>query len=62
MVLTFAVDDIENTYNKLYLEGLDLYKEFGTDILGDRHFVVYDPNGILVNVTEGKMQKLKLAA
>jgi hypothetical protein len=40
------------------MEGLELYKEFGTDINGSRHFVVYDPNGILVNVTEGQ----KLAA
>jgi predicted enzyme related to lactoylglutathione lyase len=58
VIITLAVDDIETTYNDLYMEGLELYKEFGTDINGSRHFVVYDPNGILVNVTEGQ----KLAA
>lgn len=62
IILTFAVDDIEATYNSLYLEGLELYKDFGNDVHGDRHFVVYDPNGILVNVKEYKRVSQKVAA
>lgn len=62
LILTVAVDDIEQTYDTLYMEGLELYKEFGVDVHGDRHFVVYDPNGILVNVTEGKKQTQLIAA
>ena len=61
LILTLTVDDIDQTYNDLYMEGLELYKEIGTDIHGDRHFVVYDPNGILVNVIDGK-ESQKLAA
>lgn len=62
VILTLSVEDIEATYNDLYMEGLELYKEFGTDIHGLRHFVVYDPNGILVNVIEGKAASQQLVA
>jgi uncharacterized glyoxalase superfamily protein PhnB len=62
LIITIAVDNIDDVYNELYMEGLELYKEFGVDVHGDRHFVVYDPNGILVNVTEGKRQMQLLAA
>ncbi len=62
VILTLAVDDIEETYDNLYMEGLELFKEFGTDIHGSRHFVVYDPNGILVNIIERKKESAQLAA
>ncbi len=62
LILTVAVKDIEETYDTLYMEGLELYKDFGVDILGNRHFVVYDPNGILVNVTECQKQDKALVA
>lgn len=62
VILTLAVDDIEGAYNHLYMEGLELYKEMGVDILGARHFVVYDPNGILVNVVERRAKEETLAA
>lgn len=62
LILTLAVEDIEGTYNNLYMEGLELYKDFGVDVHGHRHFVVYDPNGILVNVIERKRESGQLAA
>lgn len=61
LILSLKVDDIEATYDALYMEGLELYKGLGTDIHGSRHFVVYDPNGILVNVIDNK-QGAQLAA
>jgi uncharacterized glyoxalase superfamily protein PhnB len=62
VIITMAVDDIEAAYDNLYMEGLEMYKHMGVDVHGDRHFVVYDPNGILVNVIEGKFAKAQLAA
>lgn len=62
VILTFAVDNIEEVYNRLYLEGLEFYKEFGQDVHGDRHFVIYDPNGVLVNVKESGSAAQRLAA
>lgn len=52
LILTIGVDNLDDMYDTLYMEGIELYKELGTDINGDRHFVVYDPNRILVNVVE----------
>lgn len=52
LILNIPVEDVQKIYDLLYMEGLDLYKELGTDIHGRRHFVVYDPNGVLVNVHE----------
>ncbi len=52
VILNMAVDDVQAAYDALYMEGLEIYKEPGTDIHGRKHFVVYDPNGILVNVHE----------
>ena len=62
VIITMAVDDIEAAYDNLYMEGLEIYKHMGVDVHGDRHFVVYDPNGILVNVIEGKYNVAKIAA
>ena len=52
LILNMPVDDVRSKYDALYMEGLDLYKELGTDIHGRKHFVVYDPSGVLVNVHE----------
>lgn len=62
VILTIGVEDIEAVYDTLYMEGLEMFKELGTDINDDRHFVVYDPNGILVNVVETLCAEARLAA
>ena len=61
-ILALEVDDIEDTYNTLYMEGLEMYKHMGIDVQGNRHFVVYDPNRVLINVVEGISAGRKLAA
>jgi hypothetical protein len=50
VIVNIVVNDVKEKFDALYMEGLDFYKEFGTDINGNDHFVVYDPNGILINV------------
>lgn len=62
VILTIGVENIENAYDTLYMEGLEIYKDLGTDVNGARHFVVYDPNRILVNVVEKADGNLRLAA
>ena len=52
IILSLAVDDVERLYNDLFMEGLEMYKDLGHDVHDRRHFVVYDPNGVLVNVSE----------
>lgn len=62
VILRICVEDIETAYDTLYMEGLEMFKELGTDINGARHFVVYDPNGILVNVVETIGAQARLVA
>jgi hypothetical protein len=50
LIVNIIETDVKSKYDDLYMEGLDIYKEFGTDINGKDHFIVYDPNGIMVNV------------
>lgn len=52
LILNVAAENLKSAYDTLYMEGLELYKDLGTDIHGRKHFVVYDPNGVLVNVHE----------
>ncbi len=62
LILSFPVKDVKGMYDRLYMEGLELYKDMGEDINGKQHFVVYDPNGILINVHESMAVSLKAAA
>lgn len=52
VILNLCTVDVKACYDELYMEGLELYKEYGTDVHGKHHFVVIDPNGVLVNVCE----------
>jgi len=55
VILNFTSRNIDTMYDFLYMEGLEVYKEPGRDVHGRRHFVVQDPNGVLVNVYEPEM-------
>lgn len=50
MIVNIVERDVKSKYDDLYMEGVEMYKDYGKDINGADHFVVYDPNGILVNV------------
>lgn len=52
VILNFTANSVEAMYDFLYMEGVEVYKEPGRDVHGRKHFVVYDPNGVLVNVYE----------
>lgn len=62
LILSIAVENVSQVYDTLYMEGLSMYKDVGEDVHGRQHFVVYDPNGILVNVYEQeKVRELEVA-
>lgn len=52
VILNFSVSDAKSAFDHFYMEGLDFFKEYGTDINGQNHFVVKDPNGVLINIKE----------
>lgn len=52
MILNLTAEDVTTLYDYIYMEGLEIYKALGHDIHGQKHFVVFDPNGVLINVFE----------
>jgi uncharacterized glyoxalase superfamily protein PhnB len=54
VVLNIPVEDADEAFDELYMEGLPFYETLGQDVHGKRHFVVCDPNGVLINVHEPK--------
>ncbi len=52
LILNIASHDVGAMYDYLYMEGIEVFKEPGIDVHGRKHFVIHDPNGVLVNVYE----------
>lgn len=50
VIVNIVVNDVKAKYDDLYMEGVEIYKELGKDVNGKDHFVVFDPNGVLVNI------------
>ncbi|REK77552.1 VOC family protein [Paenibacillus paeoniae] len=51
MVLNFEVDDVDREYERLVVEGkLPLERELRDEVFGQRHFIISDPNGILIDI------------
>lgn len=58
LILNLGVANAKAFYDHLYMEGLEMFKDLGTDILGQKHFIVRDPNGVLINVFENQKELL----
>ncbi|MDH5456140.1 MAG: VOC family protein [Gammaproteobacteria bacterium] len=52
LILNFEVEDVDAEYDRLTSISLDLVSEIKTETWGQRHFIVQDPNGILVDVIQ----------
>ncbi|MFF8960228.1 VOC family protein [Streptomyces sp. NPDC014894] len=51
LLLNFEVDDVDAEWERLVVrEGLDAKLELRTEDFGQRHFIVADPSGVLVDV------------
>ena len=52
LILNFPVEDVIKAYDHFYFEGLDIEGEPGLAPCGRRHFMIRDPNGVLIDVME----------
>ncbi|MFE3451729.1 VOC family protein [Nonomuraea sp. NPDC059194] len=51
LILNFEVDDVDAEWERLVVQGgLRAELEIRTEDFGQRHFIVADPNGVLVDV------------
>lgn len=49
-VLTIQVDDVDEAYERAKRLGAEIAAEIRNEEYGQRHFLVVDPNGLLLNV------------
>lgn len=49
-MVTIHVDDVDETYDRARRLGAEIAVDIRTEGHGQRHFVVVDPNGLLLNV------------
>jgi uncharacterized glyoxalase superfamily protein PhnB len=52
VIISVQVDDIEAVHATAVKRGLQIAQELRTEDFGMRHFMVVDPNGLLVNVLD----------
>jgi uncharacterized glyoxalase superfamily protein PhnB len=50
LVLTIHVDDVDEAYERAQRLGAEIAAEIRDEDYGQRHFLVVDPNGVLLNV------------
>ena len=50
VVLTIHVDDVDEAYERAKRIGAEIAAEIRNEDYGQRHFLVFDPNGIVLNV------------
>ena len=50
LVLTIHVDDVDEAYERAQRLGAEIAAEIRNEEYGQRHFLVVDPNGLLLNV------------
>lgn len=52
MYLTIEVEDVDDIYKKLKMEGIEIKIELRDEPWGDRHFAITDPNGIAIDIVK----------
>lgn len=51
MILNFEVDDLDQEYQRLIMDHkLPLCQDIRDEDFGQRHFIISDPNGVLIDV------------
>ncbi len=50
LLLNFEVEDAAAEYHRLSALGLDIVKPLQDEAFGQRHFILRDPNGVLIDV------------
>lgn len=52
MLINFEVDDARQVHDRLRKEGLEVVQALRDESFGQRHFILADPNGVLIDVVE----------
>lgn len=52
VIYTLEVDDITTTYKAARAKGVDIWYELTTEEWGQRHFMMEDPAGIVIDVVQ----------
>lgn len=51
MILNFEVDDVDQEYQRLIVDHkLQLCQDIRDEDFGQRHFIISDPNGVLIDI------------
>jgi uncharacterized glyoxalase superfamily protein PhnB len=54
VVLTIHVDDVDEAYKRANRLGAEIAAEIRNEDYGQRHFLVFDPNGLVLNVMSAR--------
>ena len=52
LLLVFVVDDIDDQYDRLKREGVEIITPIDTEPWGERYFQVADPNGVVFQLVQ----------
>ncbi len=58
MMLSLFTENIEEVYDELYMEGVDLASEVKQETCGRKHFTVVDPNGVIISVSQAGVKPI----
>lgn len=50
VLLSFEIEDVDAEYDRLKSSGADIVLDIRDEVFGQRHFIVTDPNGVLIDV------------
>jgi catechol 2,3-dioxygenase-like lactoylglutathione lyase family enzyme len=50
LILNFEVENVDAEYERLTSEGLEVLQELRSEPFGQRHFILQDPNGVLIDL------------
>jgi catechol 2,3-dioxygenase-like lactoylglutathione lyase family enzyme len=50
LLLNFEVEDVDAVYARMQAAGLDVRQSLRDEVFGQRHFILADPSGMLVDV------------
>lgn len=52
MILNFEVEDIDSEYERFKEQNVEIIQNLKDEEWGQRHFIISDPNGILIDIIE----------
>ena len=50
MILNFEVEDVDAVHAEFQAAGIEMVKDIRSEDFGQRHFIVQDPNGVLIDI------------